>query len=523
MEIRFHGAAGTVTGSCYEVVTTDLRLLVDCGMFQGNMEELNRRTFPFEPSDLDYVLLTHAHIDHSGLLPRLVKEGFGGTIICTSATLDLCRVMLPDSGHIQEAEAEWRKRKGPRQGLPPFEPLYNEKDAQNCLPLFRAVSYDEDVELSDSTTVRLSDAGHILGSAFIQMVVDENGETSTLTFSGDLGNVGQPIIRDPARSASADVLLVESTYGDSDHENIGHRAETLASIIRETLSHDGNVIVPSFAIGRTQDVIYEIVKLMREGKVPPTPIFVDSPLATSATAIYNSHRECFDPETLALLSQNPELLHGREVRFVRDAEESKSLNNAKGAIVISASGMCEVGRILHHLRHNLWRPEATILFVGYQAEGTLGRCLLRGVPEVHIFGEAVQVRARIEAIGSFSAHADQTGLMNWIGAIPAVGTVLLIHGEAKAQSVLKSLVEERLKTRVEVPNIGSVANVRGGAVSLKLGAGMATGGVQAHGELARTLAAVSSRAGELSTRLSEGHASETEVEEARRLTAHARA
>lgn len=468
--LSFLGGAGTVTGSSFLLETGDVKLLVDCGLFQGGREirERNWRPFAFSPADIDYVVLTHAHIDHSGLLPRLCREGFRGRIIATRASVDLARIMLPDSAHIQESEAEWRNRKRERAGLPLEPPLYTVADAEAVLPHFLGVNYDEIISLTSTVKIRLRDAGHILGSAILEVWVS-NTEDFKIVFSGDLGNSGQPLIRDPALIEAADYLVLEATYGSRLHPPREERRPELARIIRETTSRGGNVVIPAFAIERTQDLLYDLSSLFASGEIPvQVPVFVDSPLATKATEVFIRHPGYYDQETWQVLSQGREPLSFPNLKFVRTAEESKALNaTAKGSIIISASGMCDAGRIKHHLKHNLWRPEAGIVLVGYQAEGTLGRQLLEGAKKVRIFGEEVAVKARVFNLSAYSAHADQAGLVRWVSAFeqkPQV--VFLVHGEEEALGTLANLLRERLDLAVHVPAWGEKVELTGGALQV---------------------------------------------------------
>src|SRR5690554_573099 len=392
MKIVFHGAAKTVTGSCFQITSEHSNILVDCGMFQGSSGErdLNHRPFPFNPGEIDAVILTHAHIDHSGLIPRLCKQGFKGKIYATNATTDLCHIMLPDSGHIQEMEAEWHNKKRVRQGELPLSPLYTVEEAMAALEYFRPVHYGEEINIKDGVCVRFRDAGHILGSAIIEMWLTEGDNRAKVVFSGDLGQLNQPIIRDPARVEAADFVIVESTYGSRFHENSDDKLKLLEKVIIDTDASGGKLIIPSFAVGRTQDILYHIKKLLIEGRIPSLPVYIDSPMAISATETFRRNPQYFDDETNQLLRKGESPFEFTDLHFSRSTEESKALNEMdKKAIIISASGMCEAGRILHHLRHNLWRPEANILFVGYQAVGTLGRRILEGAKAVKIFGEEI--------------------------------------------------------------------------------------------------------------------------------------
>jgi metallo-beta-lactamase family protein len=463
MQISFCGAAQTVTGSCYLVETASQRFVVDCGMFQGSKElrSLNRQQFRFNPGELNFMLLTHAHIDHSGLIPKLCKLGFKSPIYATKATVDLSRITLPDSGHIQELEIVWRNRKNIRRGLPEEEPVYTAADALACLEFFKAVDYRIEFEPAPGIRVRFSDAGHILGSAIIEIWVQEGDITTKVAFSGDLGQQNQPIIQDPTVITAADYLLVESTYGDRFHEDNLDRIQLLKRIILEAVGSHGNLIIPSFAIGRTQDLLYHLRILLLDGQIPPLPVYIDSPMAVSVTEIYRNNPGYYDAPTLEMLKSGHSPFEFRELHYIRTAEESMALNEtAKGAIIISAGGMCEGGRILHHLKHNLWRPEAHVLFVGYQAEGTLGRRLLEGAKVVKIFGEEVNVQARVHSIGGFSAHADQNGLLDWLqGFTTKPRRIFIVHGESTAQQTLAALVEKKLGVATQIPTLGEVLSL----------------------------------------------------------------
>lgn len=458
VHITFLGAARMVTGSCYYLESEQAKFLVDCGLFQGSSEErnLNNRSFPFHPGDLDFVLLTHAHIDHSGYLPKLCQQGFRGRIITTQATADLCQIMLPDSGHIQEMEAEWNNRKRVRQGAPPMEPLYTANDALAALKYFYPVHYGEEIQAGPGVTVRFRDAGHILGSAILEIWVQEGDKRIKLVFTGDLGQYNQPVIRDPALIEAADYIIMESTYGDRDHINKEDRTARLAEAVKRTAQAGGKLIIPSFAVGRTQDILYHLKLLRLAGEIPKIPVFIDSPMAVSATETFRRNSQYFDEETYQLLRKGENPFEFPGLYFVRTTEESKRLNEMDGQqIIISASGMCEAGRILHHLRHNLWRPETHVLFVGYQAEGTLGRRLLDGVKAVKIFGEEIIVKAQILQIEGFSAHADQAGMLDWLkGFVQKPRTVFLVHGDADVFPEWERKIREVLNYPTIVPELG---------------------------------------------------------------------
>lgn len=468
MKLTFHGAAKTVTGSCHLLETDDVKIMVDCGLFQGSSEadELNFRPFPFSPASIDYLLLTHAHIDHSGLIPRLVKEGFQGKIITTRATAELCGIMLLDSAHIQEMEAEWETRKKKRSGAKGVEPLYTTADAVAALQYFAATDYDTEVDLNGKATVCFRHASHILGAAIIELKITEGVKTTKIVFSGDLGRKNQPIIRDPYYPEDADYLVIESTYGNRLHEDKEQKSEKLSDIILEAVKNRGKIIIPAFAVGRTQDVLYELNHLVESGKIPRIPVYFDSPLAIEATEIFTQHRDSYDPQTTALLQSGDDPFEFPGLNFARTTEESKALNTLEGqAIIVSASGMCTAGRIKHHLKHNLWRPEASVLFIGYQAKGTLGRRLRDGEKEVKILGEDISVQAKIFSIDGFSAHADLNDLIEWIdGFTKKPKKVFVVHGEEEAALHFAAAVEERLGLAAIVPERGECYGIDDGIV-----------------------------------------------------------
>ncbi len=452
MKITFLGAAQMVTGSSYLVETEKTSFLVDCGLFQGSAREesLNRAPFPFEMQKLDFVLLTHAHIDHSGRLPRLYTAGYRGPVYATSATVDLCRIMLPDSGHIQEMEQEWHNRKAQRAGRAEEKPLYTMQDAQDSLRLFQPYKYDVSFNPAADIRVIFRDAGHILGSAILEIWVEEADEISKIVFTGDLGNQDMPILRDPTLISSADYLVIESTYGDRKHPKAKDEVERFVNIITETVDAGGNVIMPSFAVGRTQEIIYELFRQedryrQKREKFLRTPVYIDSPLATSATEVFRKNIDCYDEEARQYIANGQNPLDFSDLHFTQSVAESKWLNmDPASKIIISASGMCEAGRIKHHLKHNLWRPDATILFVGYQARGTLGRQIVEGAKQVKLFGEEITVKARIEMIEGFSGHADCDGLINWIAAmLHKPSLIMLVHGEPGPMAVLAESIGRR--------------------------------------------------------------------------------
>jgi metallo-beta-lactamase family protein len=457
MFIQVCGAAREVTGSCYLVEVENTRFLVDCGMHQGGDKEeaLNFQRFPFDPEELDFVVLTHAHIDHSGRLPRLVRQGFSGPIYATPATCDLVEIMLLDSAYIQEMEAEWQTRKARRAGRRGVDPLYDQDDARKTIPLLKPVEYGKPRELAPGVTVRFHDAGHILGSAFVELQLEERGDRVKALFSGDVGQPDRPIIRDPEIIESTDFLIMESTYGDRLHDDNGDPEDQLAAVLEDARRTGGNVIIPSFAVGRTQEVIYYLRQIMEERKLD-MPIYVDSPLASRATEIYRRHREVFDEDAWKLVGEPGGIFDYPQLHYTASADESRALNEKKGIVIISASGMADAGRIRHHLKHNLWRPESHVVIVGFQAQGTLGRRLLEGAQSVRIFGEEIAVRAHIHDITGLSAHADQGQLLAWASHFKPPRLVILTHGETEAALTLKQLLEERLRFNVAVANVNEV-------------------------------------------------------------------
>ena len=447
-----------MTGSATLLEKGSLKWLVDCGMFQGGkeLEERNWNLQPYQAEKLSFILLTHAHIDHSGLIPKLVKERFRGKVICTKATLDLCEVMLQDSGHIQEMEAEWQNRKSKRAGRAGKDeaiPLYTMKDAEKSLQYFETVKYDEMLDLADGVKVRFQDAGHILGSAIVEVWIEEEGGKKKIIFSGDLGNFDQPLIRDPSVVEEGDVLWLESTYGDRLHKTRDETVEELLKIVQEAIAHRAKVVIPAFAVERTQDIIYTLGQFIRKGSIPSVPVYIDSPLAISATQIFKRNSDCFDRETQGLLSGGENPLEIPGIIYTRTTEESKMINEDPGpGIIVSASGMCDSGRIQHHLKHHLWREESHIVIIGYQAEGTIGRRIVDGAKTVKLFGEEIAVKAHIHTLGGFSAHADQRGLLDWLSHIrnPQL-EVFVNHGEEKTSMKLGQLIGEQLHLKTTVP------------------------------------------------------------------------
>lgn len=434
MKLTFLGATHEVTGSCFLLQANGSNIVIDCGMEQGR-DIFENADLPLPPADIDAVLLTHAHIDHSGKLPLLYSGGFGGNIYTTEATSDLCAIMLRDSAHIQESEAEWKSRKSKRSGGKPYTPLYTVADAEETIKKFVACPYGKQVTVADNVLVRFIDAGHLLGSSSIEVICTENGISKTIVFSGDIGNVNKPILRDPQYFTKADYVVTESTYGNRSHGESPDYISAFASAIQDTLDKGGNLVIPSFAVGRTQEILYFIRHIKDHGLVKGHdgfPVYVDSPMAVESTKVFGENWiECFDSETKELIARgiNPLEFDGLNLSITSD--QSKAINMDKTPkVIISASGMCEAGRIRHHLKHNLWREECTVLFVGYQSEGTLGRMLLDGADEVKLFGEKIAVKACISNIAGVSGHADNTGLIKWIDSYdPKPQRVFVVHGD----------------------------------------------------------------------------------------------
>jgi metallo-beta-lactamase family protein len=460
MKITFLGAARKVTGSCFHLSVNGQQFLVDCGMHQGlDSDALNRKPFAFDPKAIGVVFLTHAHIDHTGLVPRLVREGFRGKIVTTAATAELARVMLADSAHIQEMDARWMTKKNLRAGIEkPVEPLYTVEDAIASIPFFEKKQYGETYAIDGVIRYRFCDAGHILGSGTLELWYRDDPEKKII-FSGDIGKKGNPIIRDPVHAAQADYVVVESTYGNRLHKGAEDSLEELADAVRTTFKRGGNVYIPAFAVGRTQDLLYIFNKLVREGRLAsPLDIYIDSPLADEATKVYFSHPELFDEDAKRLFGKKK----GKAVRvhFTSSVQESMKLNQvSSGAIIMAGSGMCEGGRIRHHLKHNLWRPECSVVFVGFQARGTLGRAIVDGAKEVWILGDKVAIRSRVFTIGGFSAHADQKELLEWLGLFQNEPEVFIVHGEEASALEFAKQVKEKLGFATRVPAMGDTVEL----------------------------------------------------------------
>ena len=456
VSVEFLGAAQTVTGSCMVLTVNGKRFAVDCGLHQGNraIEARNRESKLYAPSEIDFFLITHAHLDHTGLLPLMVKEGFKGQIYCTPPTADLLGLMLQDSAHIQEMEATYQSVLHSRKGKKGGEPLYTQEDVTNTLPFVQAVDYNHPFEPMPGVKVNYRDAGHILGSAFLEVEIAQDGDKPLrLIFSGDLGRPGALIVRDPEEPVSADYLFMESTYGDRNHKNEDRSLDELAEAIAYSYKNGQKVIIPAFALERTQEVLYCLNELSKAGKLPKDiPIYVDSPLAIKVTEVFKRYTRYMD-ENVQQVLKDVSSFKGLNLRFTPTKEESQAINSDAGpGIIISASGMCNAGRVKHHLKHNLWKPGAAVVFVGYQAMGTPGRLLVDGATSLRLYGEDVLVKAKIFTIGGFSAHAGQSQLIDWVKKFAdSKLQVVLIHGEEKAQTILKGLLEENLQVHVHIP------------------------------------------------------------------------
>lgn len=466
MKLTFIGAAHEVTGSCHYLEVCGKHILVDCGMEQG-VQYYENAQLPVEEALIDYVLLTHAHVDHSGMLPALYAKGFRGQVLTTTATADLCSIMLRDCAHIQMQEAEWKNRKAKRHsGLETHEPVYTMEDADGVIKRIVPCSYNQVIELCTGVKIRFTDVGHLLGSASIEVWMQEDGIQKKIVFSGDLGNRNQPLIKDPMKTKEADYVVMESTYGDRIHssERPDYVAE-LTGILQETFDAGGNVVIPSFAVGRTQEILYFLRQIKAEKRVkrhPDFPVYVDSPLAVEATEIFQRNvAECFDEEALELIHQGINPIRFPGLRLTITSDESKAINfDNTPKVIISASGMCEAGRIRHHLKHNLWRPECTILFVGYQANGTLGRVLVEGMDEVKLFGETIEVRADIKTLQGISGHADKVGLIDWVeGFEQKPQKVFVVHGESSVCDSFAACLENEHGLSAYAPYSGTRFNL----------------------------------------------------------------
>ena len=472
MKITFLGATGTVTGSNFLVEGAGKKFIVDCGLYQGSTKEelLNAKPFAYDPASLDFMLVTHAHIDHTGRIPKLYKEGFKGPAYATKATVDLCSIMLPDSGHIQETEVAYTNKKRMRAGnTEMMEPIYTEEDAVKCIDIFEPVKYDEIIDITPEIQVRFNDAGHMLGSAMIEVWITEDGKQQKIVFSGDIGNKDLPLLSYPTMIESTDYLVMESTYGDRNHIETQDKAERFLDIVSETVEKGGTVVIPSFAVGRTQEILYELDKIKDQHQddedfkkkyevVMNIPVYVDSPLAVDATEVFRKNMDLFKEEVQEVINRGDDPLTFNNLHFTRTTEESKALNDSdESCVIISASGMCDVGRIKHHLKHHIWNPNDTILFVGYQAPGSLGHRIVSGEPSVKILGEEFNVNARVEYIEGYSGHADQEGLIDFVGSFRTKmpDHVFLVHGEPGPQVELEQKLKDEFgNIDVIIPSYG---------------------------------------------------------------------
>lgn len=457
MELQFFGAAQTVTGSMHLVTVNGKRILLDCGLYQGKRFEAIEinQNLPFDPASIDCLVLSHSHIDHSGNLPLLVKGGFTGNIYCTHATQDLASVMLRDSAHIQEKDAEFATKINAKKGLPPFDPLYVMADAEACMEQFVGLGYNRPFQLTPEVKLTFVDAGHILGSAMAILDITENGQERRLLYTGDMGRKHLPIIKDPVQVSDVDYYITESTYGDREHEPIQDMHEKVFQVVHDTIQRGGKVIVPAFSVGRTQELVYVLHELLNEGRLPEIPIYVDSPLSVNVTEVFRLHTECFDQETRdAFLDDHQDPFGFYRLRYVRHVEESRNLNDVKEpCMIISASGMCEAGRILHHLRNNIADPRNTVLVVGYMAENTLGRRIVERRKVVKIFGEEVPLNAHVEILDGFSAHAGRSELLAYFEGLnkERLSQVFVVHGEPSSSKALAEAIKARCSANVAVP------------------------------------------------------------------------
>lgn len=477
MKIKFLGAAKEVTGSCFIVETDSARFAVDCGMHQGGaeMDKRNWDTALYDPAKIDFFLITHAHIDHSGLLPRMVQNGFRGPVYATEPTGDLVKILLLDSAHIQETEANWKKKRMQRDGKSNGNngsvPLYSTKDAEAVAPLIKTKTYNEVFTPGNGIKANFQDAGHILGAAILELFIQENGTSTKLIFSGDIGRRHQLLMKDPAAIREADFLFMESTYGDRDHKGEDDSLNELAAAIQYSYSRGEKIIIPAFAVERTQEMLYSLYLLNRDGRLPKDiPVILDSPLAIKSTEIFRKYRSYLDGETQSLLKNGEDPLDLPQLQFSSTTEQSMKINDMRGsAIVISASGMANAGRIKHHLRHNLWRPGASIVFVGFQAQGTPGRKIVEGAKKIHLFNEDIAIQAKIWTINGFSAHAGQKQLLDWLGNFPNIKMpVFLVHGELAAQEQLASLIKQKLGFDVKIPEYLEEIKLKAGATPEEL-------------------------------------------------------
>jgi metallo-beta-lactamase family protein len=457
MNLTFYGAAGEVTGSCYLLQIAGVKLLLDCGLIQGSPkdEARNAEPFPFDPAHIDAVVLSHSHIDHSGRIPLLVKSGFTGPIYTQYASRDLCRIMLKDAAYLNEKNAEWENKKRQRKGLARIEPLYTMDDAKIAQRHFKGLPYGEWKKILPGVNVRFHDAGHILGSSIVELKLTQSGEERRLVFSGDLGKWGAPILRDPVLMDEADIVLMESTYGDREHRSFEETLRELSEIIGAAHESQGNILIPSFAVGRSQELLYLFAKYFRQWRLEQWQIFLDSPMAIEATEVYLRHKELYDVEADKLWEKNNRKALLPNLSFTRTPNQSMKLNMFRsGAIIIAGSGMCNGGRIRHHLKHNVWRDNCHVVIVGYQAQGTLGRQLVNGAHHIRLWGEAMQVAAQVHTVGGLSAHGDQQDLLRWYKNFNSNPALFLVHGEPEAISELAKQIQLQCNVRAHVPRLG---------------------------------------------------------------------
>ncbi|MBD3670041.1 MAG: MBL fold metallo-hydrolase [Gammaproteobacteria bacterium] len=462
MNLSFYGATGEVTGSCFLIEVGDKRLLVECGLIQGSSEHErhNQDPFPFDPARIDAVVLTHAHLDHSGRLPLLVKQGYQGPIYTHAATVDLCRIMLEDAAYLNEKEAHWENRKRERRDQELLEPLYTRADARLTDELFVPLEYHQRTEILPGVMLTLHDAGHILGSAIAELELSEDDQMRRLVFSGDLGHRGEPILRDPDCLHQADLLIMESTYGDRQHRDWNATWSEMGEVFRKAREDQGNILIPSFAVGRTQMLLHSFRRHFDDWGLGNWHIFLDSPMAIKATEVYAHHMSVYNARAREVIGENSVPFQLPNLHMTRDSEESMALNRIRsGAIIIAGSGMCTGGRIKHHLKHNIWRRQAHVMMVGFQARGTLGRALVDGASEIRLWGEQVNVHAEIHTIGGLSAHADQQGLLGWYGHFDSSPPVALVHGETEAMQALAEALRTRYHCEVSLPKFRQTLNL----------------------------------------------------------------
>jgi metallo-beta-lactamase family protein len=462
IKVQILGAADEVTGSCHLVTVGNKRILLDCGLIQGRRkdEERNKDPFPFDPASIDAVVLSHAHIDHSGRLPMLVKAGFNGPIYTHRASRDLCRIMLKDSAFLNEKDVEWENRKRLRKGLKPVEALYTIEDARAAMSRFKGLVYRKKVKILPEVTLRLNDAGHILGSSIVELWLEAAGQVRKLVFSGDLGRPGMPILQDPAFIEQADLVIMESTYGDRLHRSWEETLTEIENIVHDTTNGGGNILIPAFAVGRTQEILYMLARNYREWNLERWQIFLDSPLAIEATRVFTRHSDLFDQDMAELWRQNKAQSILPRLHISRTSNQSMALNRIhSGAIIIAGSGMCSGGRIKQHLKHNIWRRECHVIITGFQARGTLGRSLVDGAKYIRLWGETVRVAATIHTVGGLSAHADQLGLKNWYANFEGRPRTVLVHGETTALESLSNTLKNDLNAPVTIAKYGQVLDL----------------------------------------------------------------